>query len=117
MAKFIVNASNDVRAPKYLLDNRHLITIGRLPPFSPLQNYAWPIPDQLKMDEMQFNAFKACLTREFAIVQGIRFHFLLYVDSKLYFLLGPPGTGKTFLGKLIHSLSLLTMINFENKII
>lgn len=70
MAKFIVGASTDVHPPKYLLDNRYLLTIGILPPFSPLQGYTWPSAEQLKLDAMQYQAFKACLTREFAIVQG-----------------------------------------------
>lgn len=70
MAKFIVGASTDVQPPKYLLYNRHLISVATFPPFSPLQSYTWPSADQLKLDTMQYQAFKACLTREFAIVQG-----------------------------------------------
>lgn len=70
MAKFIVDASSDVKAPRYLLQNRHLLNIGNCAPFSPLHGHNWPSCGQLKLDEKQYQAFKACLTREFAIVQG-----------------------------------------------
>lgn len=78
MAKFIVEASSDVQAPRYLLQNRHLLNIGNLAPFSPLHDRNLPSCEQLKLDEKQYQAFKACLTREFAIVQG-KLNFLLII--------------------------------------
>ena len=82
MAKFIVEASSDVQPPAYLLhENRHQLMVGNYS-CSPLADETWPSAENLGLDQRQFEAYKACLTKEFAIVQG------------------PPGTGKTFLGWL-----------------
>jgi hypothetical protein len=45
-----------------------------------LDTSSWPTAAQLGMDESQYAAFRAALTREISIIQG------------------PPGTGKTFIG-------------------
>jgi hypothetical protein len=46
-----------------------------------LKDEEWPSAEELALDENQYRAFKAALTRQFCIIQG------------------PPGTGKTYLGK------------------
>ena len=83
MSKFIVHASNQVDAPKYLKDSTLHMNIGTEFSFSPLEG-PWPSAAELGLDEMQFEAFHAALTKEFAIIQG------------------PPGTGKTFIGKSLN---------------
>lgn len=85
MHKFIVEASSSVSPPKYLEEAEHTMKI-RLRNndernFSPLIDHEWPTPEELGLDNNQFVAYKAAITREFAIIQG------------------PPGTGKTFLGR------------------
>ena len=50
---------------------------------------AWPAANMLGVDDSQFEAVKACLTRQLAVVQG------------------PPGTGKTFIGLKVAEVLLL----------
>jgi MoxR-like ATPase len=78
LSKFIVKASDQVGPPKYFEQAEHQLNIGGRH-FSPLVG-PWPTAKDLSLDETQYAAFRACLSKEFAIVQG------------------PPGTGKTFLG-------------------
>jgi len=84
MRKFIVDASNEVEGPQYLKNCADLLkmkdVLGNDMYFSPLVENHWPLPEQLGLDESQYIAFQAGLTKEFAIIQG------------------PPGTGKTYLG-------------------
>lgn len=88
MEKYIVSASNEINNPgyfKYLpMEN---FKIGQLKKFNVLNDCEWPAKDQIDLDEMQYNAFKAALTKEFVIVQG------------------PPGTGKTYIGlKIVETI-------------
>jgi len=87
MSKYIVYASNEVQAPLYMRTGTTLITLNdvrnRSMEFSPLIENDWPTAKLLGLDDSQFKAFRAGLTKEFSIIQG------------------PPGTGKTYLGDLI----------------
>jgi hypothetical protein len=84
MCKFIVQGSSEVEPPQYLSTAQHMIQVrlqeGHDTHFSPLLKEHWPSHDALGLDENQYEAFKAALTTQFAIIQG------------------PPGTGKTYLG-------------------
>lgn len=80
MEKYIVKACNEIECPLYidtLPDQCYLI--DDLYRFDVLSDY-WPTKEELKLDVMQYAAFKAALIHEFTVIQG------------------PPGTGKTFLG-------------------
>ncbi|KAJ9594038.1 hypothetical protein L9F63_014515, partial [Diploptera punctata] len=80
MEQYIIRAEMSEKSPKYLTaEGGQTLDIDGYSVLV-LQDSSWPNPEKLKLDESQYNAFKACLTREFAVVQG------------------PPGTGKTFLG-------------------
>lgn len=90
MENYIVSASKDIDYPYYIdtLPKKSFI-IDDLDEFPILSNDDWPTKEILGLDEMQYRAFKAALTHEFAIIQG------------------PPGTGKTFIGLKIMK----TLIN------
>lgn len=86
---YIVECNPDVLPPAYLHQPGKTYDLscvaaeahkGRLRPFNPLDDDAWPTEEQLDLDESQLRAFKLALTKELAIVQG------------------PPGTGKTYVG-------------------
>jgi len=79
MAKYIVGSSAEVGPPKYLKDSLDMMKIGES--YISALDGEWPSAEELKLDQTQFTAYHAALTREFAIIQG------------------PPGAGKTFLGK------------------
>ena len=54
---------------------------------SPYDLRTWPDGDVVGLNELQYEAFRSALQREFAVIQG------------------PPGTGKTYLGlKIAHTL-------------
>lgn len=78
MKKYIVDVSVSVETPDYVSESS-IFEIGdyKVPL---LHHGAWPTAKQLHLDETQYSAFQAGLTRKFAIIQG------------------PPGTGKTYLG-------------------
>lgn len=91
MEKYIISASNEIEYPLYIdeaTDNSYY-TVDSLDKFRVLFYNEWPNKEQLGLDEMQYRAFRAALTHEFAIIQG------------------PPGTGKTFIGLKIMK----TLIN------
>uniref|UniRef100_A0A2H8TVB5 Helicase required for RNAi-mediated heterochromatin assembly 1 n=1 Tax=Melanaphis sacchari TaxID=742174 RepID=A0A2H8TVB5_9HEMI len=81
MEKYIIEASKKVDYP-YYIDTLPdpFYSIDNLQKFNLMDDFQWPTKEELKLDEMQFKAFKAALTQEFTIIQG------------------PPGTGKTFIG-------------------
>ncbi|KAJ9573473.1 hypothetical protein L9F63_009133, partial [Diploptera punctata] len=64
--------------------------------FKVLDLQSWPSAKELGLDDSQYKAFQAALTREFVVIQG------------------PPGTGKTFLGLKITEY-LLKNASFWNK--
>ncbi|XP_065342665.1 NFX1-type zinc finger-containing protein 1-like [Cloeon dipterum] len=98
--KYIIELQREDEPPKYLLDqNDHegsgthfakarrempvritaLGTEKALHEFVVLNESTWPTAKQLGLDNSQYQALKAALTRELAVIQG------------------PPGTGKTFM--------------------
>lgn len=81
MEKYIISASKIVDYPYYIDTlSEPLYSIDEFQKFHPLNDFEWPNKELLGLDEMQFRAFKAALTKEFTVIQG------------------PPGTGKTFIG-------------------
>lgn len=84
MKKYIVYASNEAQAPEYMRAGNSLMTIRNVKKqnieFSPVIQGDWPTAEDLGLDQSQFNAFYAGLTKDFSIIQG------------------PPGTGKAYLG-------------------
>ncbi|XP_060856237.1 NFX1-type zinc finger-containing protein 1-like [Metopolophium dirhodum] len=81
MEKYIISACNTIDYP-YYIDTlpEPIYSIDNLQKFHILNKYEWPTEEQLKLDGMQYKAFRAALTQEFTVIQG------------------PPGTGKTFIG-------------------
>lgn len=76
---FIVDVHPTIRPPAYLEYAKAPVGIkGRS--VNLLDDKSWPTHVDLDLNPMQFQALKACLTQELAIIQG------------------PPGTGKTFMG-------------------
>ncbi|XP_059472037.1 NFX1-type zinc finger-containing protein 1-like [Neocloeon triangulifer] len=81
--KYFINVQKDDEPPAYLLDvepvqikikgtrGSYQLTI--------LNDASWPDAEQLGLDNSQYKALKAALTKELAVIQG------------------PPGTGKTFM--------------------
>jgi len=95
MEKYIVEASSEETSPPYLraientLDFKILMPTAKDPNVKNAEDYglanlldlsSWPSALELGMDESQYGAFQAAMTREFSIIQG------------------PPGTGKTYIG-------------------
>ncbi|XP_050539011.1 NFX1-type zinc finger-containing protein 1-like [Daktulosphaira vitifoliae] len=81
MEKYIIFAEKIVNYPSYI--NSLPVSsycVDSLQPFDVLNDNSWPSKHELKLDEMQYEAFKAALQNELVIIQG------------------PPGTGKTFIG-------------------
>jgi len=68
LAKFIVEASDAVCAPKYVEETTHQMSLGGHY-ISPLVG-PWPSANRLGFDDNQFLAFQAALTKEFSIIQG-----------------------------------------------
>ncbi|XP_059472673.1 NFX1-type zinc finger-containing protein 1-like [Neocloeon triangulifer] len=82
--KYFIDVQKDDAPPAYLLDGEKPVEIevkgmkGSCK-LTILKEATWPSSDQLGLDNSQYNALKAALTKEFAVIQG------------------PPGTGKTFM--------------------
>ncbi|XP_031618979.1 NFX1-type zinc finger-containing protein 1 [Contarinia nasturtii] len=89
LEKYIVNVDKVISPPSYLTkDSVYLISNGlpetdperKLSPIDMLSNQQWPPREDFKLDESQYEAFKAALTKQMVVIQG------------------PPGTGKTYIG-------------------
>lgn len=86
MERYIVNVDPEIRYPRYLnLENASFqLDRYQIDMFHP---QSWPSANRLNLNDTQYEAFKAGLTKEFCIIQG------------------PPGTGKTYLGlKIVKTL-------------
>ncbi|XP_033097283.1 NFX1-type zinc finger-containing protein 1-like [Anneissia japonica] len=109
MENYIIRASHNIEQPKYLRSKNGLMydisslikqeirtyDRNRRRPMglrnenriNILDDNAWPEFNKLTLDESQFIAVKAALTKELAVIQG------------------PPGTGKTYIGlKIVETL-------------
>ncbi|XP_026822366.1 NFX1-type zinc finger-containing protein 1-like [Rhopalosiphum maidis] len=97
MEKYIISACNKIDYPCYLknLPEDYNYAIDSNIFFKVQNDDNWPTKEELGLDEMQFEAFRAALTQEFTIIQG------------------PPGTGKTFLGLKIMKTIISNL--YENK--
>lgn len=88
MKKYLISACTEIDYPRYIngIPNQQY-SIDNVRQIRVLFNNTWPTKELLKLDEMQYNAFRAALTNELTIIQG------------------PPGTGKTFIGlKIMETL-------------
>ncbi|PSN32629.1 hypothetical protein C0J52_22378 [Blattella germanica] len=70
MERYIVHADVSDNPPKYLMQDGGLSFEIDRREVSVLDENSWPSAEYLKLDESQYQAFKASLTREFVIVQG-----------------------------------------------
>ncbi|GLV42804.1 uncharacterized protein CBL_03544 [Carabus blaptoides fortunei] len=78
MKRYIIDVEPDVNPPAYLTLTTE-IKCGHYN-FAPLIPQNWPSAAQLRLDDSQYRAFQAAITKEFCVIQG------------------PPGTGKTYIG-------------------
>ncbi|KAL7286568.1 hypothetical protein TKK_0019195 [Trichogramma kaykai] len=86
MIRHLVDATSQSCLPSYLTNIDSLKYFGKMSlPIREERLRSWPTPQQMKLDDSQFKAFKHALTEEMAIIQG------------------PPGTGKTFIALKIVS--------------
>lgn len=87
MPKYIVEGLVDHQYPKYINDFGILWVKDRMIAPITVKDDFWPTADELLLDQHQYKAFKAALTRDFCVIQG------------------PPGTGKTFIGlKIVQNI-------------
>ncbi|XP_059472573.1 NFX1-type zinc finger-containing protein 1-like [Neocloeon triangulifer] len=88
--------------PRYLLENEPNVQIEiegakRSHQVTILNEATWPSAHQLGLDDSQYEALKAALTKELAVIQG------------------PPGTGKTFMALKIAEILILNKIAMNRK--
>lgn len=82
MDRYIIRVEKEVSLPTYLLPNTKYTIDG-----NSVDMNSWPDDLHFDLNVSQYTAFKAGLTREFALIQG------------------PPGTGKTYVGlKIVKTL-------------
>ena len=93
----VLNQTVPVNKPKYLNDSIALYDItclygaeesfGEPKIIDILNKRAWPLAEQIELDQSQLDAIQMALTQEIAVIQG------------------PPGTGKTYIGiKIVQTL-------------
>lgn len=90
LEEYIIHVHNEPVPPAYVtVDTLMTIpTIRNDANVRVLSKDSWPTKRCLGLDESQYNALKAALTREFCVIQG------------------PPGTGKTYIGLRITEILL-----------
>lgn len=82
MERYIINVDSQIRHPQYLTDNSNFVIDKiNVTLFNPL---SWPSAEALKLNNTQYEAFKAGLTNEFCIIQGppgnLRFLFKILLN-------------------------------------
>lgn len=100
MEKYFISVCNKIDNPdyfKYLPGTLYKYKFNE-EEFNVLNDEDWPPKEKFRLDEMQYEAYKAALTRELAIIQG------------------PPGTGKTFIGLMIVETIIKNMYSEFNDI-
>ena len=81
MKKYLLDADFEKELPDYLKVNK-MMTIKYVTVHVD-SNLGWPPSDLLRLNDIQYRAYKNALTQKLSVIQG------------------PPGTGKTYLGLLI----------------
>jgi len=84
MAKYLIAVQKEDIPPAYLTADRQVKIVvegtrGRSHSLKVLHKDTWPTAEQLGLDNSQYQALQAALTKEMVVIQG------------------PPGTGKTFM--------------------
>lgn len=79
LEKYIVNVDKDISPPSYLTnDSIYTISNGlphddpeaKISPVEMLSNQQWPPREDFKLDESQYEAFRAALTKQMVVIQG-----------------------------------------------
>lgn len=77
LERYIVELNKEILPPSYLSENvAYQITNGlknddaRTLKVRPLRRQEWPEATKFNMDESQFEAFRAALTNQIAVIQG-----------------------------------------------
>lgn len=79
LEKYIVNVDKDISPPSYLT-NESVYTISNgIPESDPaskmhvvkmVNEHEWPPREDLNLDEAQYDAFRAALTKQMVVIQG-----------------------------------------------
>lgn len=93
LQKYIIDVNNDVSPPSYLNEDSCFELITKDDPVSENSNVkvlnydAWPPRDAFGLDESQFEAFRAALTKQFVIIQGPPgyFNYLYLINQATIF--------------------------------
>lgn len=79
LAKYIVEVNNNISHPTYVLEDTVYRISNGLPDSDPaalkssvkvLSKQEWPPCEDFKLDESQFEAFRAALTKQMVVIQG-----------------------------------------------
>lgn len=77
--RYLVDLDENVLPPSYLTNNPNYTISNGLPASNPesknfpiniLSEETWPTPEDLHMDQSQYDAYFAALTKQLAIIQG-----------------------------------------------
>lgn len=79
LEKYIVDVNKDISPPSYLTENSvYMISNGllendpefKISPVEMLSDRPWPPREDFKLDESQYEAFRAALTKQMVVIQG-----------------------------------------------
>lgn len=96
LAKYIVNVDKDISAPSYLTEDSVFLISNGLPESDPnrkiipvdmLSHQEWPPREDFHLDESQFTAFRAALTKQMVVIQGPpgKFICIIIIVNRLSF--------------------------------
>ena len=94
LEKYIVNVDKDISPPSYLTEDSVFLISNGLPESDPnrkilpvemLSNQEWPPREDFHLDESQFEAFRAALTKQMVVIQGppgkLICRLIVFIDS------------------------------------
>lgn len=79
LEKYIVDVNKDISPPSYLTNGSAYIISNGLPDTDPetktslveiMSNQPWPPREDFNLDESQYEAFRAALTKQMVVIQG-----------------------------------------------
>lgn len=79
LEKYIVDVNKDISPPSYLTDDSTYIISNGLPDtdrkakmsvVEVMSNKQWPPREDFNLDESQYEAFRAALTKQMVVIQG-----------------------------------------------
>lgn len=79
LEKYIVSVDKDIAPPSYLSKDSEYVISNGLPETDPdakmslvevMHNQRWPPREDFNLDESQYAAFRAALTKQMVVIQG-----------------------------------------------